>query len=175
MSNKNLNFPLRQENSMGYKPSPITAAFAAKLTPYRSLGRHGFFMLMGFLCFTCLLSGIFFLVAGAWPVMIAMGADILAIWLAFKINYRSARRYEEIFVWRDKMIVRAVSPGGKSIQAIFNPLWVRFHIERHEEFGVMKMKLCEAGRELELGSFLNPDDRDSFASALTAALGDIRK
>ena len=130
---------------------------------------------MAFVSFTCLVSGIFFLIAGAWPVLIAMGIDVLAIWLAFKLSYRSACAYEEVLVWPHEMIIRKVLPSGRQKQFSFNPLWVNFKIDRHEDFGVTGMRLREAGRELELGKFLNPDDRSSFASAFRAALADIRR
>jgi uncharacterized membrane protein len=130
---------------------------------------------MAFFSITCFVSGMLFLVAGAWPVTIMMGLDALAIWLAFKLNYRSGRRYEEIAVWPDKMTFRRVSPSGKSLELIFNPFWTRFLVERHEEFGITAMKLRQSGKEIELGSFLNPDDRNSFAVAFGAALADMRR
>ncbi|MCF6320836.1 MAG: DUF2244 domain-containing protein [Rhizobiaceae bacterium] len=145
------------------------------LTPYRSLSRNGFIVLMSIIGVSCFISGMLFLAIGAWPVMIALGIDVLVIWLAFKLNYRSARRYEEISLWRDEVRVRKVSPSGKATEFSFNPFWAKFMVDRHEEFGVLAMKLREAGRELELGSFLNPDDRKSFASAFSLALAKARK
>ena len=149
--------------------------FAAVLTPHRSLGRTGFIVLMTFIAVSCLASGVFFMIAGAWPVMITMGLDVLAIWIAFKLNYRSGRQVEEISVWLHKLSVRKISPSGKVKEFQFNPFWVRFMVDRHREFGVNSMKLHEKGRELELGAFLNPDERNSFANAFSAALADARR
>ncbi len=149
--------------------------FSVVLTPYRSLGRNGFIALMVFVALTCFISGVFFLVAGAWPVMIAMGFDVLAIWIAFKVNYHSARRYEEVTLSPDKLLIRKVSPSGKCTEHLFNPFWVKFLVEKHDKIGVVAMKLREAGKELELGAFLNPDDRKSFASAFNNALADARR
>jgi len=153
----------------------IPPEFSVVLTPYRSLGRKGFVVVMTIIAVSCFISGMLFLSLGAWPVMIALVIDVLAIWLAFKINYRSARRYEEISIWRDEVLVRKVSPSGKVTEFSFNPFWTKFMVDRHEEFGVLAMKLREAGRELEVGSFLNPDDRKSFASAFSLALAHARK
>ena len=148
--------------------------FEAVLTPHRSLSKTGFIVLMIFVSVSCFASGIFFLIAGAWPVMITMGLDVLAIWIAFKLNYRSGRHYEEIKIWPHQLTVRKVSPNGKAMEHLFNPLWAKFDVQRHEEYGVMAMKLHEKGRILEVGSFLNPADRISFANAFGLALAKVR-
>ncbi|HEX5935888.1 MAG TPA: DUF2244 domain-containing protein, partial [Pseudorhizobium sp.] len=41
--------------------------FAAELTPYRSLGRSGFHLLLALTGGICMLYGLFFIVTGAWP------------------------------------------------------------------------------------------------------------
>jgi len=43
-------------------------------------------------------------------------------------------------------------------------------VDRHEEIGIVKMALWERGNEVDIGSFLNPHDKESFASALGQAL-----
>ena len=148
MASKNNNLRLRQDNAGLVDNGRPLPAFSAVLTPYRSLSKTGFGLLMAFVSFICIVSGYFFLVAGAWPVMITMGLEAIAIWLAFKLNYRSARRYEEISLWTDKIIFRKVSPSGKSLEFFFNPFWVKFLVDWHEEFGVMAMKLRQAGEEI---------------------------
>ncbi|MDF3155285.1 DUF2244 domain-containing protein [Mesorhizobium sp. XAP10] len=61
--------------------------FQALLTPHRSLGRTGFFVLMGALLFGWLVTGAFFLSRGAWPVFGFFGLDVAAVYIAFRINY----------------------------------------------------------------------------------------
>ena len=87
---------------------------------------------------------------------------------------RSARQYEEIKIWSHQVVVRKVSPSGKTIEHLFNPFWTKFDVQRHEEFGVTAMKLREKERVLEVGSFLNPADRTSFANAFALALAKVR-
>ena len=50
--------------------------------------RTGFFGLMGFVCAISFDAGITFLMMGAWPVLGFFGLDVLAIWWAFRVNYR---------------------------------------------------------------------------------------
>ena len=89
------------------------AEFSAILKPHRSLGKTGFRILMGFIAFSCLVSGALFWLAGAWPVMVTMVLDVLLVWAAFKINYRSGRQFEEIFVWPHQILFRKTAPSGK--------------------------------------------------------------
>ncbi|MCB1421053.1 MAG: DUF2244 domain-containing protein [Nitratireductor sp.] len=148
--------------------------FAARLTPYRSLGEKGFVLLMLFVGASCFASGILFISIGAWPVFGFFGLDALLIWGAFKLNYRSGRAFEEVAVWRDDIEFRQVSPAGRARIHRLNPFWTRFVVERHEEFGIVRMALRERNREIDIGAFLNPSDRDSFAMAFNAVLAKAR-
>ena len=110
-----------------------TPMFAARLTPYRSLSAKGFILLMCFVGVTCFISGMLFLAIGAWPVFGFFVLDAFLIWLAFKMNYRSARGYEEIAVWPHKVKVRRFNAAGRVTEHVFNPMWTRFRVDRHEE------------------------------------------
>lgn len=148
--------------------------FVAELTPHRSLGRAGFFALIGFVAITCFISGVMFLVMGAWPVFIAMVFDVFIIWLAFHLNYRSARAKEVISVARDELKIQKFDPRGRMIEHTFNPFWTRFEIERHDEVGITSMRLTTKEFSLPIGAFLNPDDKESFADAFKGALGRVK-
>lgn len=152
-----------------------TTIFAAKLTPYRSLGRKGFLVLMTCLSLICFVAGMAFYAIGAWPVFGFFGLDVLIIFIAFKLNYRSARQYEEITLSNDVLDIRQVSAKGKEQQHSFNPFWVRLAIERKEDEGVTGLTLTSHGNSLSVGGFLNPDDRETFGSALQDALQKARR
>jgi len=144
--------------------------FSAVLTPYRSLGQNGFLILMLCLGLISFVAGMLFLMIGAWPVFGFFGLDMLLIYLAFRLNYRSARTYEEVIVSRTEIIIRKVGPGKRHQEFRFNPIWVRLSIERIEDEGVTKIALTNRGQTVDLGNFLNPDDRTSFAGAMANAV-----
>lgn len=148
--------------------------FAARLEPYRSLSRTGFVTLMAIVSVVCFAAGLSFLAIGAWPVFGFLGLDVVLIWLAFRLNYRSGRRSEELAIWPHDLIVRQISPAGKVREHRFNPAWTRFAVTRHDELGITSMQLQSRGRKLALGSFLNPADRESFASAFAGALAQVK-
>lgn len=148
--------------------------FVAELTPYRSLGRTGFLILMLFVAVTCFVSGIMFMMMGAWPILVFFAVDAFIVWLAFRLNYRSGRIRERVSVARDRLVVQKFDPAGRMKEHVFNPFWTRFEVERHEEIGITSMRLRSRNEHLDIGSFLNPDDRESFSTAFAGAIARIR-
>ena len=149
--------------------------FSATLTPHRSLGRTGFVLLMTAIGLVSFVAGIVFLIAGAWPVMGFFGVDVALIYWAFRANYRAARAYEQVTVTASELTFRKVSQWGKATEWTLNPLWVQLDREIHPEFGVQRLFLVSRGRRLPIGGFLGPDEKESFATALLAALGEARR
>ncbi len=144
--------------------------FKALLVPHRSLGRTGFAVLMAALFLIWLTVGALFLSAGAWPVFGFFGLDVLALYIAFRVNYRAARAREEVSLSRVSLDIRKVLPSGRSEEHSFNPFWARFRVQRHTEIGITGMAVEAREKRVLLGSFLNPDERESFAQAFSHAL-----
>ncbi|HEX2256550.1 MAG TPA: DUF2244 domain-containing protein [Afifellaceae bacterium] len=151
------------------------AIFSATLTPHRSLGRKAFLLLMLLIGGVWFLTGLYFWSLGAWPVLGFVGLDFLAIWIAFKLNYRAGRAYEEVEVTRDLLTIRRISPAGRVREFRFNPRWVRLDVETMEDFGTLRLAVRTRDERVPVGAFLNPADRQSFARALGAALAEARR
>lgn len=149
--------------------------FRALLTPHRSMGRKGFLIIMSIFAVTWLGTGAFFMSLGAWPVFGFFGLDLLLLYIAFKVNYRAARAREEVTVSRTALEILKVAPSGKCQQFSFNPFWAKFRVQRHEEIGITDMAVEGEGRRVPIGSFLNPDDRESFAAAFGSALATAKR
>ncbi|MBP1849453.1 DUF2244 domain-containing protein [Rhizobium halophytocola] len=149
--------------------------FLAELVPHRSLGRRGFRVMLALSGLICLGYGLFFLATGAWPVFLFFGLDFLLLYGAFRMNYRAAKAREEVEVSRTNLSIRKFAPSGRMVEHRYNPFWARFHVRRHEEFGILSMAVAAQGRITEVGAFLNPDDRESFARAFKGALATVKQ
>jgi uncharacterized membrane protein len=149
--------------------------FSAVLTPHRSLSRNGFVILMLVMGVASFATGIAFLLAGAWPVFGFCGLDVLLVFLAFRLSYRYARAYEQVTVTPSELTVRKVSHHGRINEWTLNPLWVRLDRVVHEEFGIERLFLVSHGRRLAIAGFLGPQEKESFALALSAALGEAKR
>jgi uncharacterized membrane protein len=151
------------------------AIFSATITPHRSLGSTGFFVLMLCVSAASFVSGMAFLLMGAWPVFGFFGLDVLLLYLAFRANFRAARAHEEVTVTASELTIRKVSPRGRVREWTLNPLWV--HLDRivHQEFGIEGLFLVSGGHRVAIAACLSPDEKASFAQALSAALGEAKR
>jgi uncharacterized membrane protein len=158
-------------------PTPFNSepVFNAVLTPYRSLGRNGFRIVIGLTLVFCLFNMVFFFVTGALPVAMFFGLDFALLYGAFYLNYRSARAREEVSVSHTELSIRKISPSGRARTSCYNPFWAKFQVDRHHEFGITGMAVTGEGRRTPVGNFLNPDDRESFARAFTSALASVKR
>jgi uncharacterized membrane protein len=149
--------------------------FSAVLTPHRSLSRKGFRNLMLVIGGLSFGTGMYFLSKGAWPVFGFCGLEVLLVYWAFRINYRRAKAYEQVTVTPSELTVRKVTHHGRIKEWTLNPLWVRLDRVVHSEFGIERLFLVSHGRRVAIAGFLGPDEKASFASALSAALGEAKR
>lgn len=144
--------------------------FSAELYPHRSLSRFGFWNLGVVLAALTIVHAIFFIVVGAWLVMIFLGLDLLLLAVALWVNQRRARAREFVEVTSQTITIRKVSASGEIFRYNFNPFSAKLEVHRRGDFGIEKIEISEQGQKTDVGSFLNPDDRESFAKSFNAAL-----
>jgi uncharacterized membrane protein len=152
---------------------PEERAFRAVLHPHRSLGPRGFLVLMLAIGGASFVTGMVFLVMGAWPVFGFFGLDVALVYIAFKLNYRSGRLHELVELTPETLTVTRVHPSGKRESFDFNPYWVRVFVAEGPQ-GRTDLRLASHGREFSFGRFLTDDERRDFSDALTGALIEAR-
>lgn len=136
----------------------------AVLCPHRSLSAKAFkYMLIAVIVVNVVIA-LFFWVQGAFPVAGFLGLDVLALWLAFRLNYRSGRAAEYVRIAPGKVHIAAVDSVGVATHWVLNPVWARV---ARDGRGVL---IREREGQMRLGAFLSPKECDSFAEALSLAL-----
>jgi uncharacterized membrane protein len=152
------------------RPNPHEdRAFRAILHPHRSLGPRGFLVLMLAIGGVSFVTGMVFLMMGAWPVFGFFGLDVALVYIAFKLNYRSGRIHELIELTPETLTVTRVHASGKRECFDFNPYWVRVFVAEGAQ-GRTDLRLASHGREFSFGRFLTDDERRDFSDALAGAL-----
>jgi uncharacterized membrane protein len=149
--------------------------FEAKLTPHRSLGRDGFRLMMTLCCVSAAFSSIPFILFGAWPVAGFYGLDVLALFVAFKINYRRAKAEESVRLTYVELVLSKNSHRGETAVWRFNPLWARLSLEEDEDFGARRLSVVSGRQTVSIGDFLAPPERRDLATALGAALNKAKR
>jgi uncharacterized membrane protein len=153
---------------------PETVYFDTELRPHRSLGPVGFSVVMGIATAFWITIGVAFMLVGAWPVLGFCGLELLLLYAAFRLNYRSGRRYERIRLTNHGLQVRRFGPSGETGSWEIEPNWLRVDVD-----GPTRRKgqltLSSHGRFVTVGGFLPPEERLEVADALRAAIERYRR
>jgi uncharacterized membrane protein len=140
-------------------------------TPNRSLGPRGFAILMSV---TALLGAVialrFLLLSSkAWPIAIFMCLDVLLLYGAFRLNYRSATQREDLWLDAKTLDVRQRAGNGDEITFQLNSHWVKVELTELNEFQ-NQLHLVSHGRKYSIASFLAPHERVEVGAAIQLAL-----
>ena len=108
----------------------------------------------------------------AWGMLPFLVAALVGLYVAVRRSYVDGRRFEELKLWPDLVTVVRRDPDGRERRWHANPFWVRLkirdaHVEKY-------LTLEGAGREIELGAFLSPWEREALYADLSAALARVR-
>ena len=161
---------MQQNTDAQSRGSPLL--FDAHLTPHRSLSPRGFVVLMSAICAVSFGAGLVFFLVGAWPVVGFLGLDVLLIYLAFRVNYRHGRMYEQVELAPDRLVVRRVDHWGKERRWDFQPTWLQVLIDEPPDHD-SRLTLRSHGRSLDIGGFLTAEERLDLAKALRRALAKL--
>jgi uncharacterized membrane protein len=154
---------------------PTSLPYRVVLHPHRSMTPPMFFGFMLAVGGVSFVAGMVFVWMGAWPVLGFFGLDVLLLYVAFKINFRSARAYEAIEVTRDDLtITRVKSNGRRESVTRLSPTWARLEANELPD-GSVELALASHGRRVPIARHLGSDERRSFAKSLSAALRLVRE
>lgn len=149
--------------------------FEDTLVPHRSLGPRGFRNLMLAACVASTAVSVPFFLIGAWPVVGFFGLDVLAIWLAFRLSYRSARAFEHFRLTYFELTFARITAAGARREWRFTPAWVRLERVDDEEYGTQSLTLIHRGRSWRIARGVGPQRKAEFAGELLRALVEARR
>jgi uncharacterized membrane protein len=141
------------------------------LWPHRSMTPSGFRWFIGLLA-----AGLCVPMVAAWGTPAAAGlapfllaALALAWWMLRLNDRRRARCGETLRLWPDAIAVEHCGQDGRVRRWSANPYWVAVDLRTGR--GIENyLTLTGAGRTIELGAFLAPQERVALAAELRAAL-----
>jgi uncharacterized membrane protein len=102
---------------------------------------------------------------GAWLILPFAGLEMLVLFFAFRYMERHAADYELIEIDGDTVKVEWASAGSRHSRA-FNRYWARVVVEEDGS----RLALRSHGRELEIGRYMNDEQRLDLARALKRRL-----
>jgi uncharacterized membrane protein len=144
--------------------------FERVLLPHRSLPLPGFHVMMLLLGLLSVIVGIVFVSLGAWPIFGFFGLDVAALYLAFRLSYRSARRREVLRLAGDDFTVERIDIYGERRVWRFQPFWLHVVLEERPDES-NRLFLSSHGKSFVIADFLGAPMRRELAASLKAALG----
>ncbi len=159
---------------MPMQATTTTPLFSAQLTPNRSLGPRGVALVTSLCILFAMLPGLAMLSVDFWPIASLMLLTTVATGAALYLSLRQGKRREQITVWPDQLEWVATDVNGARTLRRFDPKAVRLLLDRDPDEKTTAIRIRSGKDELEIGTFLNSDDKSSFAKALGTALRKAR-
>jgi len=109
------------------------------------------------------------------PALAAFGISGAGLTALSVRQSRRRRLTQQVTLWPDQLEI-AISDhkGGRTLRR-FDPKAVRLVLDRDENEKATRIRLRAGKDEVELGAFLKPEDRSSFARAFGTALRRARQ
>ena len=98
---------------------------------------------------------------------------LAALYLAMTRNYRDGRLNEVLQLWPDLIKVERTEPQGQKQLWQANPYWTKPELHKNARIENY-LTLSGAGRIVELGAFLSPEERLDLFDALVRAMNAVR-
>ncbi len=156
------------ENSQADLP-----VFEALLYPRRSLSPRGFVILIAITGIIGFAYGTAFGLMGAWPIFGFCGTEWLLFIYLFRKHLKGDRRSERLRLYRDRLMVETISPKGACQTYRFQPYWLQVILDEPDEYESV-LYLRSHGKQLQIGSFLSPQERRDVAGELRNVLNRLR-
>ena len=155
---------------MPYQWSKADTPKTLTLWPHQSMTLQGFRWFIG--TTAVMLTLPLFAVLGsavAWVLMAFFLAALAAVWRAIMANRRDRSLREELTLSPSELALRHIPPNGPPLNWTANPHWVIVTL-RHDGPVENYLTLRGAGREVELGRFLTPEERETLYAELSPLL-----
>ena len=148
------------------------ATVSVLVLPHRSLSRKG---LIGFLIAQGVAIAVFAVLATVGGNVFAPGFAILAMWFVAFCFLRIWRKSGagQIVTLTPSLLDVATTSGVST--AHFHPYWTKVRIEQGRHRGwPAKLLIGSHGREVEIGQFLNDEERRELAQRIKDLLRDVQ-
>jgi uncharacterized membrane protein len=142
------------------------------IRPNRSLTRRQLQLVFLVIAVVCLSIASMFAVLGMWPVLPFAGAEVIAVGIGFYLSAVGGRETEVVSVNSDEV---AVEKGRNRLTErwVLQRAWAQIRLlPPRIRWYPTRLVIRSHGREVELGGFLNEDERRQLAGELRDAIAD---
>ena len=147
--------------------------------PYRSLSPRGFALVMGALGSLAVCIGLGFFLMGAWPVIGFLGLELLVVWVAFRMNYRAAKRRQTLTATESALTIENIAPDGARNSTSLPTAWVQVDLTPRDAPDMasrsrQRIIARSHGHTAEIGGFLHPAEMPKLAGEVRGMVSRAR-
>ena len=145
-----------------------------ELWPYNSLKPKGFVLFLGITF--ALISIPLFNVLGTkvfWGLFPFLFVTVTGVWFALRKSLNDRQILEQLTLSKEEIILVRQDPSGEQRQWVCSPYWAR--LKMYDKDGPVSnyITLTGNGREVELGSFLDEEERKNLYCELSSLLNKL--
>ena len=145
-----------------------------ELWPYNSLKPKGFVLFLGITF--ALISIPLFNVLGTkvfWGLFPFLFVTVTGIWFALRKSLNDRQILEQLTLSKEEIILVRQDPSGEQRQWVCSPYWAK--LKMYDKDGPVSnyITLTGNGREVELGSFLDEEERKNLYCELSSLLNKL--
>ncbi len=141
-----------------------------ELHQHQSMTDKGFVTFMG--CSLLLVAIPLLAVLGTpilWVLLVFVAIAIGGVWFAINRNQRDGTKSETLTIAPDQAVLVHRDPRGREQRWEANPYWVTVHIHPGDKPVEKYLTLRGGEREVEIGAFLSPEERQTLYGELQVA------
>jgi len=145
------------------------------IRPNRSLTRRQLQLVFVGIATFCLGIASVFAALGMWPVLPFAGAEVIVVGIGFYLSAMGGREMEVVSVHSDKV---SVEKGRRRVRQRWElqRAWARIRLlPPYFRWYPTRLVIRSHGKEVELGGFLNEEERELLAGELQLAINDAVK
>ena len=145
-----------------------------ELWPYNSLKPKGFVLFLGITF--ALISITLFNVLGTtvfWGLFPFLFVTVTGVWFALRKSLNDRQILEQLTLSKEEIILVRQDPSGEQRQWVCSPYWAK--LKMYDKDGPVSnyITLTGNGREVELGSFLDEEERKNLYCELSSLLNKL--
>ena len=145
-----------------------------ELWPYNSLKPKGFAFFLG-ATFTLITLPLFNVLGTKvfWGLFPFLLLTLMGIWFALRKSLRDRQILEQLTLYKDELVLIRQDPNGEQKEWVCSPYWAKLRMYDKEGPVANYITLRGNGREVELGSFLDEDERKELFNELSHLLSEL--
>ena len=140
-----------------------------KIIPYQSCSKSLFIFLGILLVLWSVLFSLILISYGAWPITIFLGVEYFLLVYLVRMYFKNKNISENITIDEDVIKIEKLKQDRISKTSIFKTYWSKIYFTKQKNKSLLTIR--ESNKEIEVGSFLHTDIKESLYLKLKRYFG----